>query len=230
MSTALPGFGEHADALAAGNAVRVVNFHLTPATSRDALRAELAGYVSRYAPVDLAAFDAYWETGAWPGGRPGLLPVFYEGYRDGLDVVAPLLDEVGLTGWFMVCTGWVDTPPAQQEAYAHAHHIALTGADAGRDRLALSWDEIRELSRRHVVTPHTASHAQAVDMLGEADLDREVYEPKRRMDAVTGGSAPAIAWLHGTPHGLVPRADAAVVHAGYRYVFSNTMVQRLPAG
>lgn len=221
------GFADHAAALAAGNHLRVVNFHATPASSAVSLRRELASLARRYDPVGLADLDAFYATGRWPTGRPGILPVFYEGYRDGFDVVAPLLDGVGLTGWFMVCTGWVDTPPEHQEAYAHAHHLGLTAADAGRDRLALSWEEITALSVRHVVTPHTASHAQAVDIRTAADVQREIVEPKQRIDAATGLSAPATAWLHGTHHGLVPVVDAAVVAAGYRYVFSNTMVQQI---
>jgi len=227
VTTAIGGFGDHMAALAAGNHLRVVNYHATPASSAASLRRELAGLAARYDPVGLAELDAFFATGRWPTTRPGLLPVFYEGYRDGFDVVAPLLDEVGLTGWFFVCTGWVDTPPAQQEAYAYAHHLGLTAADVGRDRLAMSWDEIAALARRHVVTPHTASHDHALGMRSAADIEREVTGPKRRMDAVTGQSAPAFAWLHGTPLGLVPAADAALTGAGYRYLFSNTMVQRL---
>lgn len=223
------GFADHLAALATGNLLRVVNFHLTPAAAGDALRAELADYARRYDPVTEDDLDTFYATGRWNGTRPRLLPAFYEGYRDGHDLVAPLLEEVGLTGWFFVCTGWVDTPPARQEAYAHAHHLALAASDAGRDRLALTWDEIGDLAQRHVVTPHTASHAQAVDLVTDDDLEREITAPKRRMDAATGRSAPATAYLHGTRHGLVPRADAAVAAAGYRYVFSNTMIQRLDA-
>jgi hypothetical protein len=47
------------------------------------------------------------------------------------------------------------------------------------------------------------------------------------MDAVTGQSAPAMAWLHGSPYGTSPRHDAAVREAGYRYLISNTMLHRL---
>ena len=220
-------FDAHAAALAGGNHLRVVNHHATPAASAPALRRELAGFAERYDAVGVADLDAFYATGRWPLRRPGLLPVFYEGYREGVEVVAPLLEEVGLTGWFFVCTGWVDTPPADQEAYSYAHHLGATPADAGRDRLAMTWDEIAALAQRHVVTPHTASHAPALAVRSPADVEREVAGPKRRMDEVTGQSAPAFAWLHGTPTGYAPVADAALVDAGYRYLFSNTMVQRL---
>ncbi len=94
-------------------------------------------------------------------------------------------------------------------------------------RLAMSWDEVAELSRRHVVTPHTASHDGIADISTEADFEREIFEPKRKMDAVTGQSAPAIAWLHGHQWGVSPRHDRALQEAGYRYQFSNTMIHRI---
>ncbi len=228
--TAPTGFAEHVSALAAGNLLRVVNFHLTPSSAADALRAELSGYAERYDPVTEGELDAFFATGRWSGKRPGLIPAFYEGYRDGYEVVAPILDQVGLTGWFFVCTGWVDTAPPQQEAYAHAHHLALARTDAGRDRIALSWDEVAGLAARHVVTPHTASHAPAVNLTTAADRHREIVEPKQRIESVIGRPVPALAYLHGTHHGLVPAADRAVVAAGYHYVFSNTMVQQVSGG
>jgi peptidoglycan/xylan/chitin deacetylase (PgdA/CDA1 family) len=95
------------------------------------------------------------------------------------------------------------------------------------DRLALSWDEIGELSQRHTVTPHTASHAGIADVATDEDLEREVVEPKRRMDAVTGRSVPAFAWLHGTQWGMSERHDRAVRDAGYRFLISNTMLHRI---
>ena len=91
----------------------------------------------------------------------------------------------------------------------------------------MTWDEIGGVSERHVITPHTASHDGIADIVTDDDLVREVLEPKRLMDARIGGDAPAMAWLWGTPFGGSERHDAAVRAAGYRYGFSNTMIQRL---
>lgn len=221
------GFAAHTAAFAAGAQLRVVNFHATPAAAAPALRRDLHALARDHDRVGVDDLDGFFATGRWPTPRPRLLLAFYDGYRDGYSTVAPLLDEVGLTGWFFVCTGWVDTPPARQEAFAHANTIDLRGSDTGRDRIALSWDEVAELSRRHVVTPHTATHAQVVDLRTAGDVERELGEPKRRMDAVTGQDSPATAWLWGTRHGLAPVADTGVVDTGYRYVVSNTLVQRV---
>lgn len=220
-------FAAHRDAVAGGRFLRVANYHNTPASGRDRLCRELAALSARYVSLGPADLDRFFSTGDWGYDRPGFLPVFYEGYRNSVEVAAEVCEELGLTGWFFICTAFVDCPPDEQEAFARSHFIGLLPEELGADRLAMSWPEIVRLSRRHVVTPHTAAHAGIADVVSDQDLDREVAEPKRRMDAATGQSAPAFAWLHGSPYGVSARHDEAVRRAGYRYLFSNTMVQRL---
>lgn len=219
----------HAAALRAGRFVRVVNYHNTPAGAREALRAELAAYAARFDCVTLADLDEFFATGRWRTTRPGFLPVFYEGYRNSSEVAGPVCDELGITGWFPICTGFVDCPAAEQEFYARSHFIDLVPEELdppGR-RLAMTWDEIADLAQRHVVTPHTASHAGIADVATDDDLEREVFEPKRRLDAVTGQSSAAFAWLWGSRWGMSERHDRALQAAGYRYLLSNTMIHRI---
>lgn len=217
----------HRDAFAAGRYLRLVNYHNTPASGRLALHRELSAYREVFVGIDLAELDHFYATGTWTSQEPGFLPVFYEGYRNSYDVAGQVCDELGITGWFAVCTGFVDCPVAEQELFARSHWIGLVDEEMHGERIAMTWDEIAELSTRHVVYPHTASHDGIADVVSDEDLDREIAEPKRRMDAVTGQSAPAFVWLHGSPWGASPRHDAAIVAAGYRYLFSNTMIHRI---
>jgi peptidoglycan/xylan/chitin deacetylase (PgdA/CDA1 family) len=222
-------FSAHRDAIAAGRFVRVVNYHSTPRASRDALRDELARYAKRFTNVTFGELEEFFATGRWASREPAFLPVFYEGYRTCFDVAAPACDELGLSALFPICTGFVDCPPAEQEVFARSHSIGLEPEDLERpgERLALSWDEIAELSQRHTVTPHTASHVGIADVATDDDVEREVVEPKQKMDAVTGQSAPAFAWLHGTQWGMSERHDRALQRAGYRFLISNTMIHRI---
>lgn len=222
-------FASHRQAIAEGRFIRVVNYHNTPRSGADDLRTELAGFAKRFESITLADLDQFFETGSWRTDRPGFIPVFYEGYRNSAEVAAPICDELGISAWFPICTAFVDTPVAEQEVFARSHFIGLVPEDLERpgERIAMNWDEIAELSKRHVVTPHTAAHVGINDVASDADLEREVFEPKRRMDAVTGQSAPAFAWLHGSRWGMSGRHDRALQAAGYRYLISNTMIHRI---
>lgn len=223
----LPSFSGQEQALRSGQFLRVVNYHNTPHADTEKIRGELRSLAEHFAPVTLADLDLFRSTGNWHKDRPGIIPVFYEGYRNNAEVAAPLAEEVGLTAWFFLCTAFLDVPVPQQFDYANAHHIDLVEENRAGDRLAMTWDEVAALSRRHVVTPHTANHAEAASLRTDADLEREIFEPKRRMDAVTGQDAPATAFLWGTPYGAHPDVDAALREAGYRYQFGNTMIQHL---
>ena len=219
----------HQEAFRRGELIRVVNYHSTPRGARAELEDELAAYAESFAPVTMADLDDLFEHGTWKHDKPGVIPVFYEGYRNSYDVAAPAAEKAGLVGWFPVATGWISCPVDYQEVYARSHWLSLVEEDiATGDRIAMSWEEVRELSERHEIYPHTASHQGFDTILTPAELETEVFEPKRRMEEVTGKPARAFAWLHGTPFGRSPLHDDALVAAGYDYLFSNTMVQRLP--
>ena len=220
-------FRAHRDLIAGGRFLRVVNYHNTPLSTAATVHRELEVYRERFDPVDLAELDTFFATGRWSGDRPGLLPVFYEGYRNSYDVALPACDDTGFTGWFPVCTGFVECPVEQQELFARSHFIDLVAEELTGERVALAPAEIAELAARHVVFPHTASHVGIADVVTDDDIEREITAPKRYLDGVTGQDCAAFVWLHGSPWGGQPRIDDAVRAAGYRYLFSNTMIQRI---
>lgn len=228
MSTIATSRG-HQEAFARGELIRVVNYHSTPAGGREALEKELAEYAEAFAPVTMDDLAQLFETGEWHKDKPGVLPVFYEGYLNSYTVAAPAAEKVGLTGWFPVATDFLSTPPEHQEAFARAHWIYLVEEDIDAERIAMNWTELAELSQRgHEVYPHTASHQGFDTIFDPHHVEHEVIEPKRLVEEATGKPARAFAWLHGTPYGRSPLHDEALVRAGYDFVFSNTMIQRLP--
>lgn len=214
-------------ALAQGRFLRVVNYHNTPAADGEQLEAELARYGERYAPVSLADLDRFRTTGRWHKDRPGIIPVFYEGYRNNAEVAAPLAEKAGLIAWFPIITDFLDVPVAEQYGYAEAHDIGLVPEDVRGERLAMTWEQVGELGERHVVTPHTANHRATEEIVTPEDFEREIFAPKRRMDEVTGQSAALFAFLHGTARAHSPQHAQALEDAGYRYLISNTMIQHL---
>ena len=138
-----------------------------------------------------------------------------------------MCDDVGFVGWFPVCTGFMACPPAEQELFARSHWIEVVPEEMTGERIALSPTELRTLSERHEIIAHTASNLRVAEVTSDEDLQRELVEPKQYLERVTGREIPVFAWMMGTPYGGHPRHDAALRNAGYRYVLSNTMIQRI---
>jgi peptidoglycan/xylan/chitin deacetylase (PgdA/CDA1 family) len=222
-----PSFSEQLQAYRDGSLLRVVNYHNTPAAQCEEIRRELTIYAERYACVLPEHLDAFYATGQWPLDRPGFIPVFYDGYRNNATVAAPLCDELGITAWFFPPTGFIDTPVADQRAYAQAHNITLVESEQEQDQLAMSWDDLGAIAERHVIAAHTSSHARAANLVTAAAIQEEAVGPAQKIEDLTGRPAAAFAWLGGTPFDPASPADAALRDLGIRYCFSNTKVQRI---
>ncbi|MEZ5776912.1 MAG: polysaccharide deacetylase family protein [Paracoccaceae bacterium] len=206
--------------------LRVVNYHLTPASRAATYDREFAALAARYAPVAEDDLAEYLVTGIWPMGGDGVLPVFYNGYRNNYDVARPLLEKHGLIGWFMAVTAYSSCPAADQSAFAATRTLATIKGEYADGRSALSWDELRALDGPHVVGSHTRNHTR-VGMDDPAVVESEIVGAQDDFVRELGHPVRAFAWLHGGRYGGHPLADAAVDRAGYQFLFSNFAVQRL---
>jgi peptidoglycan/xylan/chitin deacetylase (PgdA/CDA1 family) len=223
-------------ALADGRYVRAVNFHATPPRLAASLEEQLTRLAERFAPVSYDDLVGLVTTGDWPHERPGVVLNFFDGFRDNFEVAAPILDRLGLVGWFFVVSDWVTTPPGEQRSFATRHLIDLPYDDGdlpADGRLALSPDEVSALAERgHVVASHTRTHATASPELvpnsPPAALEQEVAASQRDLERLAGLPVRALAWREGTPLGVSARADEALADTGYELLFANHAVQGVP--
>jgi hypothetical protein len=214
--------------------LRVINFHNTIARRAEAIRAQLLDAAEQFAPISEDELLGLLAGDAWTSAKPPVIPVMYEGYRNNYEVALDLLDEAGLTGWFVVPSAFLDTPVAEQKAMAERYDIGLEEDEADQPadgRFALTWDELREIADRgHVVACHTAHHRGLADIATPEAVQTELVGSRARLEGRLDREIRGLAFLWGSPFGEAPAVDAAVLDAGYRYVISNTKWQRLPAG
>lgn len=220
----------HHTAFACGTVIRVVNYHNTPASRADQIDAEFAALAARYAPVTEDDLDRYIRTGAWQGDRPGILLSFYNGYRNNYDIALPALEKHGLVGWLFAVPGYSSCPPADQLAFGNARTLKTIPNEYEDGRLALSWDELRDMDARgHVVASHTRTHTP-VALDDNHKLQTEILGAQDDFMDQLGHPVRAFAWLSGGRYGENPAADRFVDSAGYDFLFSNFAIQRLPNG
>lgn len=229
----LPGsfdeaLGKLVGGLAAGRVLRVVNFHATPRYREAQYRRQMEAYARLFAPIAPDNFDSAFD-GTWADPRPGLMPVLFEGFRDNLDVMLPILEEFGFKGWFFVPSQFPGIPEAEQRAYAEAHVLHLPARDeyAGQ-RVAMTWGEAKDIAARgHGFACHSRSHFSLTPDTPDEVLRDEILTAATEFREGLGRPVEIFCWLHGAEVGVNPRADAMLREAGFRYLFSNFKVQRL---
>ena len=224
-----PSLGEVTAAFSAGRLLRVVNFHSTPHRLAGRVERELTDYATRYTPVSAADLAAALD-GHWPAtpDRPPVVLAFFDGFANNAQVAAPVLDALGVPGWFHLPTAFLDAAPADQPEVARRGRIRVAPEEVERGGpLAMTWDDVAALAERHDVGAHTASHAPAAEVRSADDLEREVLVPLRRVREVTGRPAAATAWLGGTPFDPAHPGDRAALEAGVRFSVSGLGYERL---
>jgi peptidoglycan/xylan/chitin deacetylase (PgdA/CDA1 family) len=206
--------------------IRAVNFHNTSAARAHIFGRQLEICRKYFSSVTEDDLDTYLQTGQWDKDKPGVILAFYEGYRNNFDVVRPMLDRYGLTAWFFVITGFVDATPRDQRDYAIEHSIGIESYEYGDGRYAMSWSELRELDRSHVIASHARSHEEIAPM-DEALREAEVIGSQQSFIKNLGHPARTFVSRGGPAYGEHAEADRLIDAAGYQFVFSNFRIQRL---
>ena len=216
--------GDISTRLRAGRGMRAINFHSTPRAHEAGYRSQIAAACgSRQAPP-FAGPDALFAG----NGARCLLPILFEGFRDNFDVAMPILEEHGQRGWLFVPPAFVNTPPAEQRAFAGRQSLRYPVDEYPGERIAMDWDELREARRRgHFVACHTRSHTALDPRTPDAVLSQEITLAAEEMADGLGARVDSFCYLRGAPAGLNPRADRMLVAAGFRFLLSNLKLQKL---
>ncbi len=211
-----------------GSFIRTVNFHSTPAVNRDRYEKQLAFFSRYYSPVTVADIDQYLDTGRWHKDKPGLILAIFEGFRNHFDVIYPLLEKYHLTGWFHIPAFFPDVPIAEQHTFADANQLHITHEEEYPDgRFAMNWDEIRAVSKSHVLCCHSGTHFRIQLDTPEEDMHREIVDSRRHLEKMTGQECTVFCWLYGEEYSYNPRAAVFIQEAGYRYVIGNLKMERV---
>ncbi len=208
--------------------IRAVNFHNASRAKVDQYDRELAHYSKFFSSVNQNELDEYLTTGKWHKSKPGLIVSIYEGYRNGYDVLAPLVEKHGLLGWFFVITGFVNSDVKDQLPFALGHDIDMLTREYPDGRYALTWDELRKLDKKHVIASHSRSHTQ-LSLLPTATREEEIVGAQKTFQKELGHPVRAFASLTGPAYGENAETDRFVDAAGYDFVFSNFRIQRVQA-
>ncbi len=216
---------ELAAGFATGNAIHLINYHATPSTRREEYRQQIAACAERYVSMGLTGVDGLMTP---TGDKPVLAPILFEGFRDNYDVILPILEEFGFKGWFFIPSHFPNVPPARQRIFAARHNLHYGPDEYAGDRIAMTWGELRDAhARGHFMACHSRNHIALHPDTPDDILHDEIVTAKQEMEDGLGVQVDTFCYLYGAEYGLNLRADAMLIDAGYRYLFSNFRLQKL---
>ena len=208
--------------------IRAVNFHSTARANATHYERQLAQYAQFFTSVNQDELDEYLTTGRWHKSKPGLIVSVYEGYRNSFEVLVPLLEKHGFIGWFWMITSFINAPVAEQLSYAEHHDIDMLTHEYPDGRYALTWEELRQIDRKHVIASHSRSHT-LLSKLPPAVQYQEVVGSQEDFKKNLGHPVRGFVSLTGPAYGETPAIDRLIDKAGYDFVFSNFRIQRIRA-
>lgn len=210
------GFGLQVAALSPF--IRVVNYHDVPPELAGAFEEQLRFYARHFTPVgwdELVRFRA----GGWSSRRPGLIVSFDDGLRSHAEVVAPLLERHGFPGWFLVPTGLLSLPAAEQHPTAVEARVLAPEPPPTDGRVFMTWDQVRELDSQHVIGAHTVSHHRLSASTETGRLRREIFGSKADLEEQLGRDVPVFCWVGGEEDSYSAEAAALITEAGFEVGF-----------
>ncbi len=208
--------------------IRVVNYHHTHPVDAEKFEREFAAFRKHFSAVTVADMDRFFATGKWHKEKPGLIPAIFEGFRDHYDVIYPILEKYGFTGWFYIPAFFADVPVREQVEFANLAELDIMDTDLYADgRVAMNWDELREIAKHHEICCHTGSHFQIGRETPDHDMFREIVVSKRCMEQKLGKPVDVFCWLYGEEFSYNVRAQKYLRQAGYRYVVSNLKMEKI---
>ena len=208
--------------------IRAVNFHNTSSAQVEQYERQLAQYSRSFSSVNQEELEEYLTTGKWNKPKPGLIVSVFEGYRNSFDVLTPLIEKYGFIGWYWVITGFINASIPDQRTFAEHHDIDMLTHEYADGRYALTWDELRQLDKKHVIACHTRSHT-LLSQLSPDVRSQEVVGSQEDFRTNLGHPVRAFVSLTGPAYGENSATDSLIDAAGYDFVFSNFLIQRLRA-
>lgn len=225
-------FSQHATELeelfATRPLIRAVNFHSTARANAAHYEKQLAQYHQFFTSVNEQELDEYLTTGQWHKSKPGLIVSVFEGYRNSFELLLPLIEKYGFIGWFWMITSFINAPVPEQLTYAEHHDIDMLTHEYPDGRYALTWDELRQIDRKHVIASHSRSHTLLSQLAPEVQY-QEVVGSQEDFKKNLGHPVRGFVSLTGPGYGENPTIDRLIDKAGYDFVLSNFRIQRIRA-
>ena len=201
------------------NYIRVINYHDTPKEYRNNFEKQLIFYKKHFSPVSITDLKAFIDTGTLKKDKPGLIISFDDGLQTNYKVAKPLLEKYGFIGWFFIPSGFIETDPKDQNDFVQSNNITSLSNSHPTKRIAMSWDQLFELNKKHVIGCHTFSHHRMNINDSKETLKKEIIESKALIEKRINSTIEVFCWVGGEENTYTKKASKYIAKSGYNFSF-----------
>ena len=200
------------------NYIYALNYHDTPEIESFTLEQQLIFYKKHFSDVNFSDLDHFFKNRKWHKDKPGLILSFDDGLRSNYDIAAPLLEKYGFTGWFFIPTDFPGVLVDEQITFMNNHSISARG-NYNDGRMAMTWNEIQQLDKKHVIGCHTKTHHRMVASTPKNQLQSEIRASKRILEEKLGHTVDIFCWVGGEELSYSGQGAQTIREATYKYSF-----------
>jgi len=209
------------------NYIRVINYHDTPEKNLKNFEKQLRYFSREFTSVTFLDLLKFFEDKKWHKNKPGLIISFDDGLRTNYDYAYPLLEKYDFCGWFFIPTDFVSTKQEKQKSFMKENDIILR-CWYPDGRYAMNWNEIKEISERHIIGCHTSTHHRMSDDDTHEILEREIVTAKKKIEIEIGKEIKCFCWVGGEIESYSKKAFDTIAEAGYVFSFMSNKYPVLP--
>ncbi|MCF8001755.1 MAG: polysaccharide deacetylase family protein [Halanaerobiales bacterium] len=220
-------FNSYTKSLLKGSYIRAVNYHETYPQDKEKFEKQLAFLGQYYTSVNMEDLDKFYKTKRWHKKKPGLIISLFEGYKNNYEVFYPLLEKYGFVGWYFVPAQFLEIDVEKQQHFADSHMIYYNKNIYNGERIAMKWDELKEIDQNQVVCSHTMSHFRFDNETSDEVLKREIIGSKELLEEKLDSKIDVFCWLGGENFKKGSKVSKYIHEAGYRYLYSNNKIEKI---
>lgn len=175
----LLGLIYHFDSFNPKNQFIVLNYHGTQKKYMNNFIKQIEFYKKKYHILTPSEFEDVIDNKKYLEGK-NLIITFDDGIKNNLYAIE-YLNSQNIKAYFFIVPEFIDAPPENQKDYfiKNIRPIININIDSEEEDFeALSWEDLKEISKIHTIGSHTYSHTMTKNVLSKEHLKKELIDSK----------------------------------------------------
>ena len=194
--------------------IRIINYHCTPESDMVNFENQIILFKKYFNFLDSDQFKTFFKS---TNDKPGLIITFDDGLRSNFDFAVKILDKHNITGWFFVPSGILTSSSLD---FITKNDILIRQIYTD-NRYGIDEEEIKSLSKNHIIGCHTFNHYRFHECDSKFILTNEIINSKSTLEKLLEGKlVESFCWVGGELNHYTNSAYKLIKESGYKFSFT----------